>query len=217
MRTLRNLLILPILVGIMGYVPSCVTSRSPLTDPGTGPVDLAIVGTWVELGDQREFLHVGIDESGLLEVVYIYQSERGDQDTPQTGNTYLLLSGHNSLVGGNWYVNLLREGCLGDCEGFYDDMPLWNSQMCGYLILKYRVENDVLALSFMDSDFVEDAIYDGKLDALDTGADICIRTEQEALQEFVTRYDSQLFGEDRNSEGWAHFVRANVEPLLSSP
>jgi len=166
------------------FLGGCVPySDNPLADPNSEKIDSAILGTWFwnEESDSG-FVHMGLNkESKLLQVVMIEYDKDGTIDVSE-------FSGHTSSLGNNKYLNLkwVRP----------TDEPK------GYLLIKYAMEGEALAISFLNAEVIENAIKEGSLKGtVGEGKyvySLSITEEQEKLQQFFLKHDKELFQEKNN-------------------
>lgn len=168
---MRYVTIIVMLMFLGGCVPY---SENPLTDPNSEKIDSAILGTWFwnEESDSG-FIHIGVNkETKLLQVMMIEQDKDGSIDVSE-------LHGHTSSLDNNNYLNLKWIRPV--------DEPR------GYLLIKYSMQGERLAISLMDNEVVKNAIKEGSLKG--TVGEGNITEEQKKLQEFVLKRDKELFQE----------------------
>ena len=89
------------------------------------------------------------------------------------------LHGHTSSLDNNKYLNLKWVHPADDLRG--------------YLLIKYFIQGETLAISLMDNEVVKNAIKEGSLKG--TASEGNITEEQKKLQEFVLKRDKELFQE----------------------
>lgn len=206
------LVIALLLMGMDG----CPQSQVPLSARDEGFVDPSLIGTWQGTGAQdwvQLLLGTGVtvegssryaasfDESGGLKVV-----QYGDK-----GQAEVVFSGFTSLLDGRRYLNLKTVECPQCEEALYE----LDEETCPYLILQYATElprrlagsmaerdpefeGRALFVGMMDEEFVVEAIDKGLIDSDPACLPCiwegpCMTSEQEELQQFVSKHDTQLY------------------------
>lgn len=174
---MRYFLMIMLLIFVGGCIPDF---DNPLTDPNKEKLDSALYGTWFwQEKNESGYIHVGWDkESKLLRAVMVEVGADGSVDVSE-------YSGHTSSLGNNQYLNLK-----------------WvrpENELKGYMVIKYRIEGESLAISLVDSKVIEKAIQEGSLkgtvSADKMAPSVRITEKQKKLQEFFLKNDKELFHE----------------------
>ena len=174
---LSNLIVPVFFVLIVSCVPS---SDDPLTEPDPEKLDQSVFGTWYwRDSNSTGFVHMGKDEkTGMLRVYMIELRDDGDAELSE-------FSGHTSELGQDKYFNLK-----------------WvrpESELKGYIFVKYRIDQDGMSFSFLDLDAVEKAIKEGTLAGeIAKGQylnDVRITDKPEKIRKFFTE-KKDLFQEE---------------------
>ena len=174
---MRRLWIAFFLVFVAGCSPF---SDNPLTDPNSDKMDSSLYGTWFAKDkDETGYLHVGLNEkTKLLRVISVEVRRDGKLEIVD-------IPAHTSSLAGNQYLNLKVDHLFEEVKG--------------YVFVKYKTEGDSLEFSWMEDAAVKKAIKDGVIRGIITKGEWVssarITDEQTKLQEFILKYDKDLFKE----------------------
>ncbi|UCG79213.1 MAG: hypothetical protein JSV21_05160 [Nitrospirota bacterium] len=135
-----------------------------------------ILGTWY-WNDENEtgFVHIGLNEdTGLLRIIMVDIDSDNELDESE-------YSGHTSSLKDNSYLNIKAVRPKDDNTG--------------YMIIKYSAKKAELGIALMESKVIEVAVNEGKLrgSSEQCCSSVQINEVQEKLQEFVLKYDKELF------------------------
>ncbi len=139
---MRILLLSFLIILALGCIPY---SDTPLTDPGSQPIDASVVGTWF-WNDEHEsgYIHIGLDDDSALLRLFMMDFDRNEE---LEASEY---SGHTSLLGGNTYLNI--KWVRPEQKG-----------ITGYMVVKYTVRSDSLGIALMNFEVVKKAIQNGSI------------------------------------------------------
>lgn len=140
---------------------SCIDSMSPLCSPELAKIDPAIVGIWqikAENGDSQ-YYHIaradGKLPEGVLRIVLVSYNKNGSVSRPGE------MLGFCTTIRENHYLNV---ALIDDKDVDQFDKPGWKPSLVkGYILVKYKIENDSLTLWNMDQEAKRRAIDDGKI------------------------------------------------------
>ena len=171
---------------------SCADSKNPLSDPREAEADPRLAGVWRAKEAGVTYYHVGRlgkkFPEGMMGVVVVSRSKDGKLEMdPARTLIFPTTSGDsnylNAAVVDEEKWKSLRES--GWKQGIVD----------GYLILKYQVKGDTLALHTMDGAAKKRAIKAGAIKGRIDEDTATITDTTENLFRFVTAGDDKLFSE----------------------
>ena len=212
------------------------SSRLPLAELEVGFVDPAIMGTWGWFEDCAFIPNMEPDAQGLC-YVFGFRARFGETAALELVDQHKVMTGYTSLLSGRRYLNLTLIDCA-DCSD--EQRAEFTTGACPYTILQYSTEESprmapdkvttnaeeialfdgrYLSVANMDRDFLRDAIKRGLIDgnpaceACVWTDGPCITSERQAMQDFVRKYDAQLYPADN----WRAYARIPASILQQAP
>lgn len=126
---------------VIAAIGSCdpASFKSPIVEPGKAKVDGKLTGTWAARDESTEFvLFVQPTQQGQVDVTLV---GRGTSD----GVAHMTWRGRTSTIGGKTYLNLQEKFFTDHWANKYEVRP-------EYIVVRYELKGDSLALNYLDGD-----------------------------------------------------------------
>ncbi len=176
------------LAALLGLLTGCVPQLSlqPLYTDDTLVFEPNLVGTWLEENGEGVFLFEPADDNAYRLTVVI--DEKGDYQS----STY---AAHLARVGSEYYLDLAPSSEA--YEGVFRK-EVHPSLLPGHIICWLRWEGESLEIRFLDDDWVERVVREGRLELshIEIAGDVVLTGAPEELQELLEKYgdDEAAFG-----------------------
>ncbi|MCY2986408.1 MAG: hypothetical protein NTY19_00830 [Planctomycetota bacterium] len=178
---------------------SCFDSTVPLSDPGKSKADERLAGVWrqrSESGEVNDYRFAPAGGKFPASVMRVAGSSRKSDGTTEQIEPLLLFP---TTIGDKTYLNV-TDGTepkvkLVEEQGWTDET------VNTYLILRYQVTGDTLAIQWMDGDAKKRAVEAGKIKGKinkdqDGNTRVSFTDTTENLTKFITTAGNDLFSKD---------------------
>ena len=169
----------------------CGDSKYPLSDPQTSKADNGLLGVWKLQEENGRITNYHVGPAGekfpdsMMRVAFV-QHEKGK---PESSGEFLLFA---TALGGKTYLNVFEEQCK---PGKLSENNSWNAKAAdSYLIFRYQVDGDKLAVWLIDRKIKEEAIKHGKIKGqTEKGKSVQFIDTTENVARFVIESGDSLF------------------------
>ena len=172
---------------------SCFDTKNPLSDPQKSQPDDRLCGVWRFRGDSGEmnYYHIGhVGEklpASVMQVIFVQHMTDGSVESDQ-----LLL--FPTTIGDKTYLNVAEATPV--LLKLLEEKGWTNEAVNEYLILRYQITGDTLAIQWIDNDAKKRAVEAGKIQGTVEKDQGHFSDTTENLAKFVAEAGDDLFAKD---------------------